>query len=118
MRNLIRIFLVTLITLGYTSCEDTSKSSTCDVANPAEDLSWLKTMIESWEANSTIYTYQYVLQGTYLGQTVFIAANCCPFCDSYFPIFNCEGEGLEGVIFQDIKNLKTIWKPDDSQCTL
>lgn len=107
--------MVALTTAFFISCEDSN--STCDVENPAEELPWMKSMIETWEGSSTIYTYMYIQQGTYSGQTVFLAGNCCPFCDSYFPIFNCEGEELEGINIQDIKNLKIIWKPDGSQCT-
>ena len=116
MRSFTKILLIA-VTISSFSCEK-DDSLTCGVANPTEELPWLKTMIESWEANSTIYMYMYVQQGTYSGQTVFLAANCCPFCDSYFPVFNCEGEEIMVTNIQDITGLKTIWKPLTSECNL
>jgi hypothetical protein len=120
MRNYSKIIVVVMATLFAFSCEkdDAKDSLICNVANPVEELPWLKTMIKSWEANSTIYTYMYVQKGTYLGKTVFLAGNCCPFCDSYFPVFNCAGDEIAVTSIQDITGLKTIWKPVDSQCTL
>jgi len=101
------------------SCEqdDTVVSTACGVNDPAENLPWLKTMIESWKVNSTIYEYMYVQQGTNSGQTVFIVGNCCPFCDTYFPIYNCAGEEIISASILDIKDKKTIWKPEGSLCT-
>jgi hypothetical protein len=115
MKNYTRI-LALVVTFFAFSCEK-DESLTCGIANPAEKLPWLRTMIESWEANSTIYPYMYVQQGTYLGQTVFIAGNCCPFCNAYFPVFNCEGEEINGISTQDLTKLTTIWQPENSQCT-
>jgi hypothetical protein len=118
MRNYSKIILLVIASLITFSCEKDDKDSlTCNVANPAEELPWLKSIIHSWEANSTIYTYMYVQQGTYLGNTVFLAGNCCPFCDSYFPVYNCAGEEITVTNIQDITGLKIIWKPVDSQCT-
>ena len=117
MKNYLGIFLIAFFTTISFSCEDDSQSTVCDVKDPAEDLPWLKNMIDLWEVNSTIYTYMYVDQGTYLGQTVLIVKNCCPVCDSYFPVYNCAGQELQGVNLSDIKNLKTVWKPEDSLCT-
>jgi len=120
MKNFTKIIFVVIATVFLSSCDndDVNNSFACDVVNPAENLPWLRTMIESWEATSTIYTYMYVQQGTYSGNTVFIAANCCPFCDSYFPVFNCAGEELDGINIQEITDLKTVWKPLFSQCNL
>ena len=120
MRNFTRIFMSMLITVFVISCHDETNSTSCDVENPAEDLSWMKIMIESWET-SMIYEYLYMQQGTYLGKNVFLAGNCCPVCDTngtYIPIYNCEGEELENVDVQNITHLKIIWKPDGSTCTL
>jgi len=116
MKYFNRILLLLIIVFSI-SCKDESHPVTCNVENPKEDLPWLKSMIQSWESTSTIYTYMYVQQGTYNGQTVFLAGNCCPFCDSYFPVFNCAGDELDGVNILDIKNLKVIWQPDGSQCS-
>jgi hypothetical protein len=117
-KTLKTIVLLVIVGIAF-SCQDEDKDSftACGAIDPAENVSWMKTLIESWQANSTIYEYMYIQQGTYLGQTVFIAGNCCPFCGSYFPIFNCEGDELTGISVHDISGLQTIWKPFGSKCT-
>jgi hypothetical protein len=101
------------------SCEqnDPEVINACGIEDPAENLPWLKAKIESFEEFPDIYKYMYVQQGTYLGQTVFLVGNCCPLCDAYFPVYNCEGDEIMGVALE-VTNLKTIWKPVFSACTL
>ena len=119
MKNYSKIILAIITIIFLFSCDndDANNSFACNVKNPAENLPWLKTKIESFEEFPTIYEYMYVQQGTYAGQIVFMVGNCCPFCDSYFPVYNCEGEELKGLNFQDISELKTIWKPLGSECS-
>ena len=97
--------------------DDPVSKNACDVKNPAEDLPWLKTIIQSWEANGALLEYMYVQQGTYQGQTVFLPGSCCPFCDFFFPVYNCDGQEVTIENGQHVTNLKTIWKPQNSECT-
>ena len=119
MKNFKSLLLILTLIFVF-SCEqdDPVANTACGVKDPAENLPWLKTMIESWKVNSTIYEYMYVQQGTYSGETVFIVGNCCPFCDSYFPIYNCAGDEIISAGILDITDQKTIWKPVVSLCTL
>ena len=118
MRNY-KSFLFILALIAF-SCEqnDPEVSNACGVEDPAENLPWLKAKIESFEEFPDFYQYMYVQQGTYLDQTVFMVGNCCPFCDSYFPVYNCEGDEIMGGVVSEITDLKTVWKPAFSQCTL
>jgi hypothetical protein len=118
MRNYTNYLLILALVLVF-SCEedDSDPIIACGIENPAENLPWLKAEIESFEEFPEFYKYMYVQQGTYLGQTVFLVGNCCPFCDSYFPVYNCEGEEIMGAALA-VTNLKTVWKPVFSQCTL
>ena len=119
MKNFTKILLLILLLTSAFSCKDDDDCCTpllCGVENPAENLPWLKSMIEYWKVNSTIYSYMYVLEGKYLGQTVFIASNCCPFCSSIPLIYNCEGDSIDYKNLVNITEQKVIWKPLDSLC--
>jgi hypothetical protein len=118
MKNSKSILLILVLTLIFSCQKDDSVSvAGCGVENPTEDLPWLKEMIESWNSDS-LRPYMYVQQGTYLGQTVFLPGSCCPFCDFFFPVYNCKGETITLENGQQVTNLKTIWKPLNSECTL
>lgn len=118
MRNQKSILLILVLILSFSCDKDDPVSTTsCGVKHPTEDLPWLKTMIEAWEANSVYYKYMYVQQGTYLGQTVFLPGSCCPYCDYFFPVYNCDGEEVTIESGKSVTDLKTIWKSADSQCT-
>jgi hypothetical protein len=119
-----KTFLSLLMTCFLLACDCQETNPTvCGTENPAENLPWLKNMIESWASQSEIYPYQYVQQGEYQGQTVFLPGNCCPFCITITGVYDCEGELLwyaseEPDKANLIKNLKVIWKPVGFQCQL
>jgi hypothetical protein len=105
------------------SCDDEDKEIIigCGVENPAENLPWLKERIDSFDQSAPYYQYLYVLQGKYLGETVFVFNNCCPFCTSIPPVYNCEGELLwyaSEYPDREITDFEIVWKPLGFQCTL
>ena len=123
MKNYKTYILLFALVLAF-SCEkddgDPVPTSACGVENPGENLPWLKTMIESWKGYPDLYKYMYVLQGEYDGQTVLVISNCCPFCDSTTPVYNCDGQLLWYAPEhpdREITNSKIAWKPDNSECT-
>jgi hypothetical protein len=102
------------------SCEKDT-INVCSV-DPIEDLSWLQSRIQLLE-QSSLENYSYVQQAELLQETVFIFDNCCPFCNTIVPVYNCQGEvichlgdcnGLE----DQIKNRKLIWQAQDFECNL
>jgi hypothetical protein len=90
--------------------------------DPAEELPWLRDMIDDYETTPVETTqYIYIVQGTYKKQTVFIHMNCCPYCDSVTPVLNCQGELLfyySDARSAEIAHKKVIWKPSDCACQL
>ncbi len=114
--------LLTIVSLGLSvSCrEETDPRKPCSVDSPVEELPWLKDQIDEWEA-TTWRQYAYVLQARYGYETVFIFGNCCPYCSTVVPIYNCLGEqiGTWGTIPDEmLEDQKLIWKSEDSSCTL
>ena len=55
------------------------------------------------------------------GETILILGNCCPFCNTFMPVFNDKSEriGLEGDGEVDISALRqdpVIRKPEELAC--
>ena len=98
------------------SCQDTESPAGCAVANPVEDLPWLKEQINS-TASTNLIAYFYLVQGTYKGATVFTFLNCCPFCRFVPQILDCEGNVITNASITDVTNQKVIWRPAESVCT-
>jgi len=123
MKNYTKILLLILFLTSSFSCKDEGECCTppfaCGVENPAENLPWLKAMIESWKSNNQeLYTYMYVLQGKYFGETVIVIGSCCPFCDFASLIYNCSGDVINPLSAEPITDQKVIWKPLGSECNL
>ena len=109
------------------SCEEDNRtpSNTCSVNDPIMELFWLTNRVEEFEqSTSEASKYFYISQASYLGNTVFVLENCCPFCNTVISVFDCEGEllGILGTRDEDIDpdsldNKKVIWHPEDSPCS-
>lgn len=111
---MIRIFPILILVLLF-SCQEVENPNGCNVANPTEDLPWLKEGIKStMELN--LVDYFYLVQGTYKGATVFSFLNCCPFCRSVPQILDCEGNVFPNASITDVPNQKVIWRPATSVC--
>lgn len=113
-----RKLFIFLLFVTILSCGDEESNSICGVANPIEDLPWLKSMIQDIEA-SDFGQYTYIQQAYYFGQPVFIVNNCCPFCLSIVPVYNCEGElvcNLGECVDNLITHEKFLWAPANSSC--
>jgi len=88
----------------------------CGVANPTENLPWLKAVIDEYKKDQDgLMKYKYVLQSTYKGSTVFVFGNCCPFCLSMILVRDCEGNRIE-VKAGEGEPTTVIWKPENSTC--
>ncbi|HEY0654917.1 MAG TPA: hypothetical protein VGD65_17385 [Chryseosolibacter sp.] len=105
------------------SCTDHDiNDNACAVSDPATDLPWLAAEIAELE-QSSLARYLYVKQSRHKSESVFIFANCCPFCSSVYTVFNCAGERIGSIGEQEfplelLSNGRTIWKADDSACAL
>ena len=114
---MIRVSFALILAIAGACVEhDTRLMGACQAANPAEELPWLKIKITKLE-NSDIAKYWFITHGTYEDQPVFIVRNCCPFCDTITPVYNCDGVLLFHLSNQQIGNEKIVWKPADYACT-
>lgn len=116
-------FLLVNLALSCDHDEHIETTSLCAVANPKEDLPWLKTKIEQLvQSDPTVAKYFYVEQGVLNGETVFIFPNCCPQCNSMVPVYNCKGEQLftlsdQPERYHEIKNIRILRQPDNFACS-
>lgn len=101
--------------------------NTCDILNPTEDLTWLKSsIVEIGQDNNNEWAqYAYIQQASYNNNTVFVFRNCCPLCNTIVPVKNCLGEtigimgiGEDHIEFDQLLNKKTLWKSTTSLCEL
>jgi hypothetical protein len=104
------------------SCSDEDKKSSCDVANPVEDLEWLRNELEDGNYGTpTTHADYFVYQALYLGQPVFYISTCCPTCNMLPPsVKNCNGDIL-GSLGLDIdsdhlQDQVIIWRTHNGVC--
>jgi hypothetical protein len=118
MKNLFPVFLLVLLAAcqgGSINPEGSEGvTSACGVANPVQDLPWLKAALEKASEQTDYCTPWSVVQGTYQGQTVYIialtGALCCT-CGN--AVYNCQGTPVMVCNAEEeakIENKKVIWK--------
>jgi len=81
------------------------------------NMDWLNDKIEELTPN---YISSYVLKGNYKGKEVFVFSNCCAYCYTLIPVYDCSGEFLDyispiGISNEDITQQQVIW-PETSDC--
>lgn len=113
-----KVLLLLLLSVLFLSCRENDGPTSCAVADPVNDLAWIKQGIKELE-NSNLIEYSYLVQATYKGKTVFFFGSCCPFCKFAIVILDCQGDKLsESISSSDLTNQKVIWKPANSVCNL
>ena len=125
MKIIFKLLVVCALVFSCNTIDDMIEiKAFCSVENPTEDLTWLKNEIEEREQNITEFSkYLYIHQSTHNGATIIIYADCCPNCNSVYPVYNCEGAfiGIIGNREQDIpfdvlSEGQIIWKTNDFEC--
>lgn len=120
MKKLIYFSLMALLASAcHHDCVEVDPGPTvCGVTNPAENLPWLKAIIDGFKKDtSAMASYHYVQQSTYQGNTVFIVGTCIPWCElSCFSIVDCEGKDFDRLIELD-GPATVLWKAENSSCT-
>lgn len=114
-KTMTRILPILMLAFLF-SCQEPESPNNCAVANPVEDLPWLKDAIKT-SVDLNLTEYFYLVQGTYKGATVFTFLNCCPFCRFVPQILDCEGNVITNASITDVMNQKVIWRPAESVCT-
>jgi len=117
--------IIASIFLSFISCENDNLDlpiiAACDVNNPIDELSWLKKQVSEIENNEgEIAKYFFIEIANYKNETVFIANNCCPICNTVVPIFDCEGQSLgllgSDILLNELSNTRIIFKGEDFSC--
>ena len=118
------ILFLTLLSFIILSCKtgDDNLNNTCNVANPIEDLAWLKEKIIEYEQTRGFEAGDiYISQTNYKDKTVFILGNCCAACNSVLTVYDCLGNNL-GYIggsnfnINMLNNDTVIWSPPNFIC--
>lgn len=114
------LLLFFLIILASCS-EDPQPLQACNTDNVLVDLPWLAELVTELNKSDFGRKYSYISTGIYMGQTIFSLQNCCPFCNSVTPIYDCSGNNLgflgsQGIESDEITNWKVIWKSTESTC--
>ena len=118
------LLCLVLVFIYIVSCgnDDNSIINTCSVANPLEELEWLKKIIEDIE-QSTLVDDVFISQANYKGETVFIIGNCCDLCNSVIPVYNCTGDLInilgcsnEQINFNILNRDTVIWNSENFLC--
>ncbi len=123
MKNIISIGLIFLFASCSNDDDGLAIIPACGVSNPIIELAWLKTETENRAANQTEFSqYDYITQGEFNGDTVFLYKNCNPLANSVVPVLNCEGTMI-GILSleippEEILEETLIWKNQDSSCDL
>ncbi|WP_205501614.1 DUF6970 domain-containing protein [Rufibacter psychrotolerans] len=111
MKTLYTFCLLCLVAL--TSCEEEPEERTCLVANPVQNMGWLRTRVQGLQQSEYC---QFVKVGTLQGSTVYVLGNCAAGINSIDSVFDCDGNllcygGDETCpnFSKEVKNLKTIW---------
>lgn len=115
--------LLTLITALFAySCENVKTLCPGEVSDDSVDS--LIAELEAEQSNNTVTRdFTYLAEANHNGNTVFILANCCPYCLSLFPVYDCSGQEI-GHIGDDtfnpnlLNSAKIVWRSENNQCSL
>ena len=118
MKNRLPVLLLMLLAAcqsGSITPEGGGKTPVCGVANPIQDLPWLKAAIEESSGKTDYCTPWSVTQGRYQGQTVYLVslsgALCCDIPGN--SVYDCQGElvfAADPAKEAKIKDKKVVWQ--------
>lgn len=117
-------FLILVFVIGFSSCseDEVEPFQVCDTQNVLVDLPWLTELIEEQEQFTIGQNYSFIATGKFNQKRVFVLQNCCPLCNSIYPVYDCSGAvlgviGSEGIEFEKIENYEVIWKSSKNSCS-
>ncbi len=116
MKNLMRLSVFLLfLSFSFFSCEK-DYDNTCNVLNPAEEITWLKEAIDNVKEDE----YSYYVMADYDGETVFYYVNCDPLVNYVSIVTNCNGDNLGQLnnLQDELTNMTVLWKHEASKCNL
>ena len=110
--------------LTLTSCDH--ESSDCPTMDGICDNRCVETLITQLEVEQSTGTvtrdFAYLAEAMHKGEAVYILANCCPYCSSIFPVYDCSGNQIGHVDDNNfspalLNNAKIIWRSENNQCS-
>lgn len=115
MKRFFSLFVLAIVSAPFViiSCEkNESNNDSCNVSDPIEELTWLKSMIND------LSDYHFIMSADYKGETVFYIPNCNPLASSILIFYNCDGDiiGTGNDISNEISNERLLWKHEASKC--
>lgn len=116
------ICLFFAITFSSCSKEEVEPIQACDTQNVLVDLPWLAELIEEQEQFEISQSYSFISTGEINGRSIFVLQNCCPFCNTISPVYDCSGQPIgllnsSDIKFEDIENYEVIWKSSKNECS-
>lgn len=85
--NYLRV-LCLLLLFSFTACEEEQIQQTCTVANPAQNIAWLKSKTQELQTSEFC---QVVQRGSLKGRSVFVIQNCDPSINAIQTVYDCDG---------------------------
>lgn len=121
MKKAVYLFLILAIAFSSCSKDEVEPLQACDTQNVLVDLPWLAELIEEQEQFIIGQNFSFIGTGKLNQKRVFILQNCCPFCNTVAPVYDCNGEelgflGSNDINFEDIENYEVIWKSSKNEC--
>lgn len=109
--------IVLIWSFAIISCQKADlkrNNNTCNVAEPTEELAWLKAEIDEYRQDE----YTYYVMATYKRKTVFYNGNCNPAVNYASSVRNCSGEliGYRNDLGDEFTNETVIYKHENSKC--
>ncbi|MFC6996095.1 DUF6970 domain-containing protein [Rufibacter roseus] len=105
--------LCLLLLLSFTACEEEDIQQTCTVADPAQNIAWLKEKVKDLQASEYC---QVVQRGMLNGRSVFVIQNCDPAINAIRAVYDCDGNVIcySGDdtcpnFESEVKRLEVVW---------
>ena len=123
MKNLVILCFLLLCCCSEDDDDSLAIVTACEVDNPLEQLTWLSEQIRTKVLNQTEFSeYDFITQGKFNSETVFLFKNCNPIANSVVPVLDCQGIML-GLLSLEIPQEEIfeetlIWKNAPSSCDL
>lgn len=114
------LLLLVLLMFSFSCQEKVDPLLACGVENPRENLDWLNELIEQLEITEFGRTFNYITEGIFQDQTLFVLQNCCPNCNSAPIFYDCQGNVFDTaeISIADLSEVQLIWKSEFSSCTV
>jgi hypothetical protein len=121
--TILLLLAATFVFSCHENIESAATTPACGVPDPANQLEWLRTEIESLTVQPTPAYMDYIAYAaTYKGDQVIYIMICCPTCNTIPPLVrDCRGTvlgqlGIE-IAADALRDTKIIWRTTGGPCS-